>query len=1016
MPPLILTNSQTQELPISTILDSGPVSYIIDGTGPDGSPVAKNGQGGRNDDLLTSVKRRMVSHTVAITNDPATGNDFPLMRPASLNSFSIRDSNGRPPERLQQPANQPTFLNQDLIDQEAVNRLTNRNLTERVPRISLENIHRGRSSAPGINGNQLLSQNQSQLLLNVAPKVSSVLKHNRFNEEKTYLSLFENGDDDNVALAGYQPDQGKYVAHETNENPEITLKDLKKVGFIMLMEACGKPEFLSRDLESGANKEAMRLTPGQAEIGIPIDFDQMAATEALHKIKEKYKKKANSNRFFTNARSVKSYGSVNNQENHFSGLSSYGSIILAGAMITTLKGLVTGISLIMDLVVKTKPGGDFISGVSGLINPPSTTRHGVSDATENFGSNFFTYVNKGLDIFFAWDGRSYMRVVLNPGYYLTLVRSIVRSEAVAILKFTKLDSLTDALLAVEDLANSKLFSFMRVMAQIGQVNEFWEQSQASSRGTAYYVDTDNTPAMMNIPGATSDSTRLENPFAHVVKSRIDNKTAWRNDATASAYLFPESIIDASRKYHNADFTFGSAINRHTKLTGSSTRISQEDRKKIEQILDAEYVPFYFHDLRTNEIISFHAFLESMTDNYQAEYESSSGYGRGGKVSIYKNTNRTIGMSFSAVATSENDFDLMYLKINKLLTMVYPQWTEGRTVKIGTRKFTQPFSQTPGASPLIRLRLGDVFKSNYSKFSAARLFGLGDRSFTMNTNSQQVAARSTLDEEKQQARTRLREETYIFENSEEVTINGGAVRTIYHSEGNNFVPSAGALSRANLAVVVTGRIVGSVVDRSGTLLYIVDAQIPANSIGANSRSRGRASRSRAPSPTAVPSTTDGRSVLIGVPLQDLTLSAAEIERKINRQFASQEATSGDPSISQERQGIQEFFSNDNPVIRSFASTEGKGLAGFITSINFNWKDGPWETTRFNSIAPQMCKIEFNFEPVFDIAPGLDHNGFNRAPVYNIGEAMENLSKDNEEDPGKEMFNKSRLALTRGSRGR
>ena len=31
----------------------------------------------------------------------------------------------------------------------------------------------------------------------------------------------------------------------------------------------------------------------------------------------------------------------------------------------------------------------------------------------------------------------------------------------------------------------------------------------------------------------------------------------------------------------------------------------------------------------------------------------------------------------------------------------------------------------------------------------------------------------------------------------------------------------------------------------------------------------------------------------------------------------------------------------------------------------------------------CKVSFQFEPIHDIAPGLDAYGANRAPVYNVG---------------------------------
>jgi hypothetical protein len=80
-----------------------------------------------------------------------------------------------------------------------------------------------------------------------------------------------------------------------------------------------------------------------------------------------------------------------------------------------------------------------------------------------------------------------------------------------------------------------------------------------------------------------------------------------------------------------------------------------------------------------------------------------------------------------VATNPNDFDEMWWKINKLITLIYPQYSPGTLMSYGddNQKITAPFSQIPTASPLIRLRLGDLLKSNYSKFSLARLFGLGD---------------------------------------------------------------------------------------------------------------------------------------------------------------------------------------------------------------------------------------------------------------------------------------------------
>jgi len=74
-------------------------------------------------------------------------------------------------------------------------------------------------------------------------------------------------------------------------------------------------------------------------------------------------------------------------------------------------------------------------------------------------------------------------------------------------------------------------------------------------------------------------------------------------------------------------------------------------------------------------------------------------------------------------------------------------------------------------------------------------------------------------------------------------------------------------------------------------------------------------------------------------------------------------------------------NNNVIARSFKSAGGRGLAGFIDNIDFDWFDSTWETDK--NKAPKMCKITMGFTPIHDIAPGLDHMGVNRAPVYQIG---------------------------------
>jgi len=90
--------------------------------------------------------------------------------------------------------------------------------------------------------------------------------------------------------------------------------------------------------------------------------------------------------------------------------------------------------------------------------------------------------------------------------------------------------------------------------------------------------------------------------------------------------------------------------------------------------------------------------------------------------------------------------------------------------------------------------------------------------------------------------------------------------------------------------------------------------------------------------------------------------------------------------------------NNPFTRAFDTTKGRGLAGVISGVSIDWlSDFPWETD-FNARAPIGANISFSFDVIHDIPPGLDHSGYNRAPLYNVGEIMHNIAGDPYGDDG------------------
>jgi len=88
------------------------------------------------------------------------------------------------------------------------------------------------------------------------------------------------------------------------------------------------------------------------------------------------------------------------------------------------------------------------------------------------------------------------------------------------------------------------------------------------------------------------------------------------------------------------------------------------------------------------------------------------------------------------------------------------------------------------------------------------------------------------------------------------------------------------------------------------------------------------------------------------------------------------------------------------------------------MNFNWIDNAqitWETDLFKR-APKICQIQISFEPVHDIAPGIDHTGINRAPVYQVGDSVNMLAqKDEENENARANYKKQRDLLGAGSDG-
>ena len=732
-------------------------------------------------------------------------------------------------------------------------------------------------------------------------------------------------------------------------------------------------------------------------------------------------------------------------------------------------------------------------------------------------------VQRGFTIFF---GRGHKILGVNKnsvfleaeGHALAICNSFMKTQLSIFEKNNNQDNSVDEFAS---LLNDKIIKFINVLAVIGDaslkstdglsISDFINQGKGRIRDPNSHID-----SLGNIVSKSRKHSR----------KMSKGQLAWAQNETPSMYLLPVNIIRASAIMDQGvqspnPFTgmIGSTLAENTyfgvNADKTAARIPQEVVKTLEDKLDAEYVPFYVQDLRTNEIISFHAFLNSLSDTFNTQFSPSPGYGRMDPVQMYNTTSRTVSVSFTIVATSKEDFNSMWYKINKITTLFYPQWTQGTKVVSEDNPdsvFIQPFSQVLGASPLVRLRVGDVIKSNYSKFNLSRVFGIGDPNITPKPDKSSLLQEgiSILDNitvKPKNIKTNLTKKIREAAIKSLVLAIGSPTQYLnavssndIPLEGQNkklatgaFNASKGIISESLLngfvSPTIRALITNSLIDPNDAealgdpfgkygydVNWILPIKLKSNfNLGYMTYKDGELTDNKVLTKSAIDVqvkeriTHNGRikyqvlvvdtnSNLLGEEIlcqhEDLladpdylfgsswlgagsfsgilgqlaTNPGALANNAVNGllELAGRNAKVGGNVLTGKEQFLRDaYLANDetkfmtadnNPYVRAYETTMGRGLAGALSGLQFTWlsEEFTWETD-YNSRAPIGVKITFNLAVIHDIPPGIDHSGYNRAPIYNVGDIMKKISGDVYDDYGqlsKSNFNKQRPSKKQG----
>ena len=865
-------------------------------------------------------------------------NDFPI-ESDNQTQVSITDKDGYP-ARITQDSNKyhksPSSY---------------KNANDITPDVTFK---KGKSKESGQNGNTLLTWDQD-VPQPIKQYVDVVISNNRFSSDNRFSDApYENRT---------RSELGVYDAGITDVDQE----KLNQTGHLMTLRASMTNGAMGKDIDpSGVGLELSALFPTPVQLCVSkVRVELLGSQDAVSSIKD------NPSHSSQTSVSSTSWGTLNNPQFQFTGTTSVGMTALTVVLVAAIEVAVQSFAALLSAVspnsnktYNRNPGGRYTLGsyrgrrdntaatfTSSLMNLDVLSAIGIAPTTVPFS----TALAKGTRAFFGLDDGDIKDVLGSPGFNVVTARAILRSAEqlvndVGSISGNPIDVASQILTLIDKFRSSKVVSACNIFAQLGDT------------------------LLIRPEPAKEDYRPISN-------SRVNGslKKAFASNNTPTVLMLPDSILMAKIIADDdgaADLGLSlrqDTLSRTELRNNATSRLDKETVELFEKRLDAEYVPFYFHDLRTNEIVSFHAFLESLGDSYSPSYEESAGIGRVESVKMYKGTSRKLQLSFRIAATSLTDFDDMWLKINKLTTLLYPQYTSGKLITDGgNNALRQPFTQLIGASPLIRLRVGDVIRSNYSKFALGRLFGLGDPDIKLNGKS--VDAVNTLRSQINSVNAAINL-AYTPGGSNNITFNvmNGSYPIVDQNSLVSLLNNNSRLFEHNGDSTIEVKIVGvtGAEDSAsvyGEVLVTTDTSVSSETKEDARNKYGDAKRQQA-------------NVIGGVyliPKSALSMSYETFRTLVRKNLI--------PGVDDFKKEYSDFMSVDsdkgNAVVKSFATVEGKGLAGFIDSMSFDFIEGLWETN-LDRTAPKMVKVNFDFSPVHDISPGLDSFGFNRAPIYPVG---------------------------------
>ena len=121
------------------------------------------------------------------------------------------------------------------------------------------------------------------------------------------------------------------------------------------------------------------------------------------------------------------------------------------------------------------------------------------------------------------------------------------------------------------------------------------------------------------------------------------------------------------------------------------------------------VPFYIKDLRDDRVVTFRAYIDGITENVSPTWDTEEYIGRSEPVYVYGSTERDFSFNLKIWAQTKTELDAIYMKINKLTSMCYPEYKADPHIKVQSKSVK--YNKIRMKPPLVELRLGELYKGS-----------------------------------------------------------------------------------------------------------------------------------------------------------------------------------------------------------------------------------------------------------------------------------------------------------------